>query len=322
MKVKQPMVNIILPTYNGEKYLCELLDSLLKQSYENIKIWIRDDKSTDKTTRIITSYKNKYEDIIEVINEEKKNLGVSNNILSILRKVDGDYFMLCDQDDKWFSNKVAVMLKTIRVREKVNRNRPILVFCDAVVTNDKLKVISNSFIKYEGIDIRRVNFSNFLQANIVQGASCIFNKELLNVIRYYRKDSLKSGFMYDWWIATLASAFGNVYYVNKPLMYYRQHNSNVIGAKKSNSILKSLILKDEKEINRYKMRNYTTVNRGLCQELLRCYDKYLSDRQKEIIKIACNSSKEVKKFYRLKLYKDYSIKQLLMKAFLKKGIYN
>lgn len=54
------MIDILLSTYNGEKYLSELLDSLLNQSYSEWKLWIRDDGSSDSTVRILDHYRRSY----------------------------------------------------------------------------------------------------------------------------------------------------------------------------------------------------------------------------------------------------------------------
>ena len=90
-------VDILLPTYNGEKYLREQLDSILNQTYKNIRIIISDDCSKDSTSEILKQYKEKDERIEIYIQEN--NLGVVKNIEFLLKKVENPLYMLADQDD-------------------------------------------------------------------------------------------------------------------------------------------------------------------------------------------------------------------------------
>lgn len=108
-------VNIIMSTYNGEKYLREQLNTALQQTYDNIQIFVRDDGSTDGTMRILWEYEQKAG--IHVL--EGKNLGFAGSFMEMLHIAsEGDYWAFCDQDDLWFSNKVALAVELLDGQEQ------------------------------------------------------------------------------------------------------------------------------------------------------------------------------------------------------------
>ena len=135
--MNKEIVDVLLPTYNGEKYLGELLDSLLTQTHKNIRIIISDDCSTDSTPEILKEYQKK-DNRIEIYLQEK-NLRVVKNIEFLLKKVENKYFMLADQDDVWLPNKIE---KSIQKMEQENAD---LVFGDLEVVDKDLKTIYPSF---------------------------------------------------------------------------------------------------------------------------------------------------------------------------------
>ena len=116
------MIDILLSTYNGERYLKEQLDSLLGQTYKEFRILIRDDCSNDNTRSILESYKNKNEEKINLFFED--NIGPKKSFLNLLKKSNSDYIMFCDQDDIWDQNKLQIMYDVIKTRNNV----PTLLF--------------------------------------------------------------------------------------------------------------------------------------------------------------------------------------------------
>lgn len=101
-------IAILLSTYNGEKFIKKQIDSLIAQTFSNWKLYIRDDGSTDKTISII-------EEICESDNRiflyKETNIGVKASFLSLLSRVEADYYFFCDQDDFWYDNKIEKTLE-------------------------------------------------------------------------------------------------------------------------------------------------------------------------------------------------------------------
>lgn len=93
---KMPLISIIVPIYNGERYLNECIDSILGQDYENIEVILVDDGSIDKSGEIIDNYKNIDNRVIVI---HQKNSGVSVARNNALNNVHGKYVCLIDQDD-------------------------------------------------------------------------------------------------------------------------------------------------------------------------------------------------------------------------------
>ena len=126
-------INILMATYNGEKYVAEQIESILNQTYKNIKLIISDDCSKDRTQEIVKKYKEK-DSRIELFIQEK-NLGVVKNIEFLLRQVKSPYYMLADQDDYWCPEKVEKSL------QKLKTTNSDLVFSDLEVVDENINTI-------------------------------------------------------------------------------------------------------------------------------------------------------------------------------------
>ena len=143
-------IYILLSTYNGEKYLKEQLDSLFSQSYKDFKLIVRDDGSNDKTLDILKKYD------IELL-PSFGNLGVKKSFEKLLKYAsennEAKYFMFCDQDDVWKSDKIEKTLKKMQELENLyGNNMPLLIHTDLEVVNENLKTINHSMWQYEKIN--------------------------------------------------------------------------------------------------------------------------------------------------------------------------
>ena len=105
------MIDILLPTYNGAEYLPALIDSILHQTYNEVYFIVRDDGSKDSTWNVIKDYKNRYPNQFKLIEDNLGNQGTSGSLNILLKHVTSDYFMFCDQDDIWESNKIELSMK-------------------------------------------------------------------------------------------------------------------------------------------------------------------------------------------------------------------
>ena len=130
-------VDVLLATYNGEKYLKEQIDSILNQTYQNINLIISDDNSNDSTRKILEEYK-KIDNRIKTYLQDK-NLGYIKNFEFLLTKVESNYYMLSDQDDVWLPEKIEKSMKTLKEKNAD------LVFGDLEVVDEKLNTIYPSF---------------------------------------------------------------------------------------------------------------------------------------------------------------------------------
>ena len=221
------MIDILLPTYNGEKYLSQQLDSLLAQTVSDWRLLIRDDGSTDNTVQIIKEYSSEYKDKIVFIEDslEKQGTSGSNNIL--LSLVSSEYFMFCDQDDIWIDTKIEESLNEMKKRENEYPNTPIIICSDACCIDENNKVLSESFFRSQKFFDFNMDFHRILALNVAQGSTMLMNYSVKNLVK-----RIPSKLFHDWWLAVNVALYGKIFYIHKPLLKYRQHRSNVVGALK------------------------------------------------------------------------------------------
>lgn len=226
-------IDILLATYNGEKYLKEQIESILNQTYSNFRLIISDDCSTDKTIEILKEFEQK-DSRIEVY-YQKENLGTLNNFEFLLKKVQNNIFALSDQDDIWLPQKIEKSIENMKV------NNSNLVFGDLEVIDENKNIIASSFWKYKGFykKIKKdKNHKGLLLNNYITGCTIVTEKKFLKYILPLPKKS--KYVIHDYWIAIILSLKGKISYIDKPYIKYRQHSNNQVGYKMKSKELKTL----------------------------------------------------------------------------------
>lgn len=217
-------VDILMATYNGERYLRNQILSLQQQTYDDWTLWVRDDGSTDKTPHILAEFARSDKRIKIIDNNERINLGPAKGFLSLTKKVTAPYAIFCDQDDIWFERKLEFLVQY--AEQHFDAEIPSLVYCDAYGYSDKEGVITlQSIYRYNAHCARTLNEFLFFNGGY-QGCSILFNKKLCSLMSNYKPNIF---FMHDDIASILAHSFGSVYFLPKPLMLYRQHEKNVTG---------------------------------------------------------------------------------------------
>lgn len=205
-----PVISIALCTYNGDKYLKALLDSLVKQTYRNLEIVVVDDHSSDNTWGILTQFAEVDHRFRLYRNEE--NLGYNKNFEKALGLCSGEFIAICDQDDIWLHDKISLMQQHIGDHQLLYHDSELI---DKNGNSMHFK-ISDKFNFYRGGDP-----TVFLMMNCVSGHSILMKKQLLQSVFPIPKDS-----PYDQWIAYVATLNGTIDFLNKCLVRYRQHGGN------------------------------------------------------------------------------------------------
>lgn len=210
-------VQILISTYNGEKYLCEQITSLLKQEGVDVRILVRDDGSSDKTTFILKEFQNQG----HLRWYTGPNLRPAKSFMHLLINApDEEYYAFCDQDDVWMPEKLKVAIDIIK-----GINGPALYCSDTMLVDSQLNPIRQANIKAEG------TFVESLISNPVTGCTMVFNKALRDIVMQYEPKVID---MHDWWLYRVCMAVGGYFYFDKqPHILYRQHGSNVIGGQVS-----------------------------------------------------------------------------------------
>lgn len=222
-------ISIALCTYNGADFLQEQLNSLLNQTCKPKEIIISDDGSTDETLGVIERFREKTTLPVYIIKNEEK-LGPVQNFSRAMMACAGRYIALCDQDDVWKENKLEVTLNKMKEMEKCESpNCPLLIHGDLIVTDDRLNPITTSMMRKQGLNneddmqqARRV----LVTQNYVTGCTVMINRKLRDIACPIPQEAV----MHDWWLALIAAHKGKIGFINEPLIYYRQHSSNTVGA--------------------------------------------------------------------------------------------
>lgn len=270
-------VAIVMATYNGERYVGAQIDSILASTYQDFELFIYDDGSKDNTISILREYEQQHPDKIHVFQNET-NLGVTVNFLQAISRTTMDYVMLCDQDDVWKPNKIAVTLKRMRHMEaQFSKSTPTAVFTDAVVVDKELKVLKNSFFCSNHLNPCKTKLPNILMENKLIGCTVMINCALRKVLQSNRLPS--NAKFHDWWIALIAASMGKIGFVNEGTILYRQHGGNVVGGTGFVRYVKNRIsaLKSQREA-------ITALYRQ-AEEFLSIYDILLSDDSRMMIKM-------------------------------------
>jgi len=226
-------VDILVATYNGEKYLKAQIDSILNQTYDNIRIVISDDNSTDGTRDILKQYET--DDRITVFYQES-NLGYIKNFEFLLNQVQNELYMLSDQDDIWLAEKVE---KSV---EKLKAENLDLVFGDLEVVDENLNTLYPSFVEYMKIS-RKIknelgNYKLQYLYNCMTGCTILSKKSFLDKILPLPSNS--KYMVHDYWIGLVVSLYGKIGFLDTPYIKYRQHGNNQIGTGKETYKFKKL----------------------------------------------------------------------------------
>jgi glycosyltransferase involved in cell wall biosynthesis len=224
-----PAVDVLMATYNGENFLSDQIDSILKkQTHTNTHLYIRDDSSNDSTQSIINQKQKEFPGKITQIPTDKR-LGVIGNFSTLMQHATANYVMFADQDDIWLPEKIAKTLEQVRAMETIHgTEEPILVHTDLYVVDAYLNKISPSFWSYAELPTKTYTLNRLLMQNAISGCTVMMNKPLATLALPIPSDAM----MHDWWIGLVASAMGRIGTVDEATILYRQHGKNQIGAKK------------------------------------------------------------------------------------------
>ena len=249
---------ILLTTYNGSRWLPAQLDSLLSQTDRDFVIWIHDDGSSDDTLEIAEKYCKAFPGRICVADYPPAG-GAKQNFFSLMRHVEADWYFFCDQDDIWLPDKVEKSLRAIlRMREKYG-DIPLAVFGDMYVADAAGKIIHPSYLQYMRRDPAQLSLRQLLRENKAAGCTMVINGRLAREALLFRNE--ENIVMHDWWLMLTAAALGRIGDINRPLLLYRQHGDNQIGAGRS-----TLAWAREKAENLLTGQQYRSSMRGILEQ--------------------------------------------------------
>lgn len=273
--MEYPRVSILLAAYNGERFIRQMIDSVLAQDYKNFQVVLSDDGSSDGTDKVLDEYAELYPNQIVRYKSGMKFGCAQKHFMHLLTVFhDAPYIMFCDQDDVWHKDKVS---KTLEKMQQVENGEavPAMVHTDLRVVDGALQEINASFWKHSNLDGSRLALNQLLVQNVVTGCTMMINHSLAELACGSVPEEM---LMHDWWLALLASACGRTGYLAEQTIDYRQHGNNSVGAKDVHSA-KYLRYR----LTSASMRNALMENARQADALLRCYGEYMTDEQITVI---------------------------------------
>lgn len=224
-------ISVALCTYNGEKYLPQQLDSLLRQERVPDQIVVRDDVSADGTWALLEDFAVEARGRgVEVdLQRNAANLGYVRNFERALSATDGDLVFLCDQDDVWHADKIFRM-----AREFGRRPRLVLLHTDARLVDGK--GVDLGYGLFDALEMTRAEiadehagraFDVLLRRNTVTGATVAMRGDVLKNV-----PSAPDGWVHDEWLAFVLGLDGEIDCLQWKSMDYRQHGDNQIGVRR------------------------------------------------------------------------------------------
>lgn len=260
-------VTVVLATYNGELYLREQLDSLLRQKGVKVSILVRDDGSVDNTHKILNEYQEK--GLLKWYTGEHMN--VQKGYLDLLRNVpETEYYAFCDQDDVWDDDK---LLFAVAELEGLPKDKPAIYYCGQRLVDENLKLLSTHKIATD-----RSPYTNYLISNVA-GCTAVFNKMLCDAVNSVEPEFI---LMHDSWVFKVCLALGGNYFADSAAhISYRQHGNNVAGL---NGGIKGKIHQAKRYINVFKIQKQL-------ENLYQCYGESMTSEYKALTLEICNYDK-------------------------------
>lgn len=263
---QEKKIEILLATYNGEKYLNEQIDSIINQTYTNWKLLIRDDGSEDRTLEILKEYE-KRDERISILRDNKGNLGFVKNFEELLKNSSEEFIMFSDQDDYWLENKIEKYIGVLENLDVEKLKKPLLIHSNSFVCDEKLNILKKNFV--DSKVALQYGGNGYFFAYFVQGSTTLINRKLINLGLPF----LRSVTLHDRYFHLLVEFFGNRIFIDESLIKYRQHRNNEIGAK--SSVIKKILFK----------RYFDDSDRDLILDIEEKYrNKQKKDNERWIIK--------------------------------------
>ena len=275
-------VQVLLACYHGGPYLSRQLATLRGQDDPCLSVLMQDDGSSDDTASLLREVAGE-DGRFHLAGENGRHLGAVGNFWSLLRQSDGELIALCDQDDEWAPSRLSRCREALERAEALyGADTPLLVHSDCRLIDGDGALLAESFFRRQGWDPDATTLPRLLVQNNVTGCTLMMNAPL-------RRQALQHGdpgrmYMHDWFLALTAAAFGRIVFIPEPLVSYRQHGSNVMGASAAGQVRRGVRALSQWVKGKARITltyDHTRAFREACGDALpdvarRCIDGYLA----------------------------------------------
>ena len=257
--MKRPGLSIAMCTCNGEAHVEEQLNSIAAQKHLPDELIVCDDVSTDGTLRVLDAFARNSPFPVR-IHSNAANVGSNKNFEKAILLCKGDIIALADQDDFWFPEKLSRIVDAFSGNPSAG-----LVFSDALLVDRHLKPLGITlWDRVEFTQKRRRQFDSgnawrvLLEKNMVTGTTMAFKKGYADLIVPF-----PSSWIHDAWTAFIISLYANMVYIDEPLILYRQHPDQQLGARKKAALTMRGVFGDNSSSYADEFRHYSHAHQRL-----------------------------------------------------------
>ena len=304
--MRKETVAILMPTFNGVKYIEAQIESIINQKNCDVHFYISDDGSNDGTLKILEKYIKNYPKIFKKLYKVNFKHPVKNYVSLALRMPEYKFYALADQDDVWFEDKLIHAISKLNSGYSLYGGR-------VIVTDKNLKKID-----YSPLFEKPTTFANALVQNISGANTMVFDYSIMKIFRKIKKHPTTS---MDWILYLLTTFNGNkVFYDKVPKIYYRQHENNDHGIGSSfNHKLKLLKFLLNGNYKKFNDQNISMLNEAdftkIKDENVRILKNYNAIRSKKISFFDFLKKKNNEKVYRQTIKGNIILKLSLLLGF-------
>ncbi|MGX7872048.1 glycosyltransferase family 2 protein [Mesorhizobium sp. ORM6] len=215
-------IAVLMGTKDGAAFIDEQVRSLLAQSHPLIDLWISDDGSVDGTVPIIEAWKPRWaKGRLTLVDGPRQGFAANFRSMILDRRIDADCYAFSDQDDVWEPDRLE---SAIRWMQAFDAGIP-LMFCSRTATMTE----TGSLVGQSPLFQRPPSFRNALVQSIAGGNTILLNRAARDLLA---RASVETGFVsHDWWAYLIVTGAGGIVrYDPRPLVRYRQHAANLVGA--------------------------------------------------------------------------------------------
>lgn len=216
-------IAVVMSTFNGEKYVAQQIDTILRQEGVEVQLFVRDDGAKDHTMEILANCAKSHGNLHIVNKTENENLGVTKSFNAALREALAfderiEYFAFSDQDDCWLPQKLKTGINAI-MRSK--NKKGAMYYSNLIFADEQLNQIGREHRPFYD------DYLEILWKSPASGCTMVFNRNLLN---YWAKYDANIQCLHDGWLYRLAKCIGSdMYFGEDSHILYRQHAHNVVG---------------------------------------------------------------------------------------------
>ncbi len=278
-------VQVLLATYNGRRYLPELLESVLAQEDVAVEVLARDDCSSDGTWELLQDVAATH----RVVACQGPRLGPARSFFALLERssAHADYLALADQDDVWHPVKLR---RAVDLLTSVGADRAAMYCSRLTLAAEDLTPLGLSEAMPKG-----PSFENSLLQNIATGCTIVLNRAARSVLL---RELPSTTFMHDWWFYQVVAGLGSVVYDDRSFILYRQHGANAVGG--AATLARRLRVRAERLLRR-RLRLFGPEQ---LQELLRIHGPALPPRRRALLERHLEGRRRLRARLRLALGRD------------------